>query len=166
MKFKVQPSVESLVNTHSGATELKFHVAMMIDNKQYNPLVSIYTSKKKKLDPARLGTDVINFVFELDKYYNDIIRMCNEWCQKFVEMEGGPKYAPLDHTDPIDATKDFELKQIWISQDETQAVATYLNDGKKYTYDTVIWFKNYNDSGRGFDARFYKGKLVNVEMAS
>lgn len=165
MKFKVQPSVESLVDTDSKSTELRFRVAMMINNRRYNPMVSIYVSKKKKLDPTRLGADIINFVFELDKYYNDIIRMCNEWCQKFVEMEGGPKNAPLDHTDPIDATKDFDLRQIWISQDETLARATYNNEGKLYTYDTVVWFMNYNDSGRGFDARFYKGKLVNVEMA-
>ena len=161
MKFKVEPSVETLVNTSHGVAELEFTVGMHVGNGDHKVRVTV--KQDKKLDATRLGKDIIEYVFELGDLYGEMIRMCNAWCKEFVAKEGGPGNSPLDNDSQIDATKEFSLRQIYITQEESNGFTYFGNN--KYKYDTVIWFTNWNDSGRGFEARFYKGKLVNVEMA-
>lgn len=160
MKFRV--AQEYLVDAYGKKDdELSFKVKMVVGGKIFEPLVTIY--RCDNLDTARFGKDFDNLVIHLDKYYNDIIRMCNEWCKAFVAEHGGPGKSTLDNDSKIDATIDFDIKQIFIDQKES-TYSTYP-ENKQYKYDSVVWFVNWNDRGRGFDAHFYKGKLVNVEMA-
>ena len=82
--------------------------------------------------------------------------------KEYVEKEGGPEEAPLDNTTPIDSTKEFHITHIYIYPKLFTNYHYFTN--KKYSYDTIVWFHNWNENGRGMDAYFLKGKLIAVEM--
>ena len=154
---EVLQSLETLLGKEP---EMNFTVSMSIANQTQKVPVTI--DFNGAYDPASLGSAIINCIANLDKSYQDIIRMSDAWLKEYVEKEGGPEEAPLDNTTPIDSTKEFNITHIYIYP--KQFTNSHYFTNKKYSYDTIIWFHNWNENGRGMDAYFLKGKLIAVEM--
>lgn len=141
---------------HQPTEELDLKTQLVVGGKKHNVRVVIYLNGE--YESASLGIIVKECIINLNKNYNSIISMSDAWMKQWEKKYPGS----MENPNPIDSTKDFSINRIFISAKPWSNVHCITN--KKYIYDTCVWFTCWNESGRGMDAYFYKGKLVAVEM--